>query len=224
MRRNLDVIELKKAAARKALEYIEPGMIIGVGSGTTVREFTRLLAESKIDVFCLPTSSDTEFLLSRYGLRILSPVSIERVDIAVDGADSILLEKKVILKGGGGALTREKIVDYSARRLIIIADETKLNRTYPVVVEIVPFAYSFVFPQLSKFGEPRLRISKHRLGPVITDNGNWLIDITIRLDKIDRKLESTINSIPGVVENGIFTKKATVIVARRDGRVEEVDV
>jgi len=215
---------LKKIAAEKALDFIEPGMIVGVGSGSTVKMFIEVLSQAKIDVVCVPTSIDTELMLTKYGLRIASFLEIEKIDIAIDGADSILLGKNIILKGGGGALTREKIIDYTAARLIIIVDETKINREYPVVVEIVPFAYNFVVNRLKRYGKPELRISRKKLGPVVTDNGNWLIDLHIPLEAIDGRFEKEIKLIPGVVENGIFRRDARVIIGKKDGGTREIDI
>ena len=213
---------LKKLVARAALEYIDDGMIIGVGSGSTVREFINLLASSRFRVKCVPTSYDTELLLRSLGLHVLLLRDVEKIDVAVDGADSVLMEKQVIIKGGGGALLREKIVDYLADEFIVIVDESKVNRRFPVPIEILPFAYSkLLLRELSRFGVPSLRLAKNKLGPVITDNGNWIIDLDIPSEKISRELETILNHIPGALENGVFTRAARILIANRDGRIEE---
>jgi len=213
---------LKKLVARAALEYIDDGMIIGVGSGSTVREFINLLASSRFRVKCVPTSYDTELLLRSLGLHVLLLRDVEKIDVAVDGADSVLMEKQVIIKGGGGALLREKIVDYLADEFIVIVDESKVNRRFPVPIEILPFAYSkLLLRELSRFGVPSLRLAKNKLGPVITDNGNWIIDLDIPREKISRELETILNHIPGALENGVFTRTARILIANRDGRIEE---
>ena len=213
---------LKKLVARAALEYIDDGMIIGVGSGSTVREFINLLASSRFRVKCVPTSYDTELLLRSLGLHVLLLRDVEKIDVAVDGADSVHMEKQVIIKGGGGALLREKIVDYLADEFIVIVDESKVNRRFPVPIEILPFAYSkLLLRELSRFGVPSLRLAKNKLGPVITDNGNWIIDLDIPSEKISRELETILNHIPGALENGVFTRAARILIANRDGRIEE---
>jgi len=215
---------MKRLAAERAIEYIEDGMKVGIGSGSTVKVFIDELKDSGIDVLCIPTSVDTEMELRKCGLRVTSICDVGRIDIAVDGADSILRDKGVILKGGGGALTREKIVDYEAEKLIIIADESKLNRIFPVVIEVIPYAYCSVMRALARYGKPKLRIAKEVLGPARTDNGNWLIDLHMDMDRMNRNLEFELNMIPGVVENGIFSRPARIIVGMSSGEIEEIDI
>ncbi len=212
----------KKIAAKRAIDFIEDGMIIGVGSGSTVKVFIELLSASGIRVKCVPTSLDTELALVKYGLSVVSFLEVDRIDIAVDGADSILLDKKIILKGGGGALTREKIVDYAAEKFVVIVDETKIGRRYPIVIEFIPFAYSFIARRLREWGEPVLRMADRRLGPVITDNGNWLIDLHIPPDMISGELEEKIKNIPGIVEVGIFRRNTKIIIGHKSGDIEEI--
>ncbi|MEX0567879.1 MAG: ribose 5-phosphate isomerase A [Candidatus Njordarchaeota archaeon] len=212
---------LKRIVAECALCFVDSGMILGIGSGTTVREFIKVLAEKKMDVVGVPTSMDTEMFMIQNRIKVMSPYEVDRIDLAVDGADSILLERNVVLKGGGGALAREKVVDYFAKKFLIIVDESKINRMVPIAVEIIPFSLFFVRKELEKYGQPYLRLSNKKLGPVITDNGNWLIDLRISMDKIDQKLEYDIKSIPGVVENGIFSREALILVSKKNGSVEE---
>lgn len=219
-----NLLFLKKAVARRAFGFLEEDMVVGIGSGSTVRELIKILAENKVGVRCVPTSLDTELMLHRYRLKVEDPNSVDRIDIAIDGADSVLPDKKVILKGGGGALTREKIVDYYAERFVVIADYTKVNRFFPIVVEVLPFAFSFAIKNLKRFGEPNIRYAANKLGPVITDNGNILVDLRVDVAKISRELERRINSIPGIVENGIFSRDTIVLVANKDGAIEEIQI
>lgn len=217
--------KLKKIVAKAALQYVHDGMILGVGSGSTVRELIELLSASHFRVKCVPTSYDTELILRKKNLSVLSLQDTDRIDLAIDGADSVFLEKGVIIKGGGGALLREKIVDYFADELIIIVTEEKVGRLFPVPVEVLPFAYSkFLLEKLSAYGTPTLRMARNKLGPVVTDNGNWIIDVKIPSDIISRKLEDDLRRIPGVFESGIFTKSAKVLIAREDGDVEEAKI
>lgn len=215
----------KKNAAIGALEFIEDGMVVGLGSGTTTEYFIRLLGEKmkeeRISVVGVPTSYDSEMQAKRAGIPL---IGLEReIDIAVDGAD--LIGHGYVLKGGGGALAREKVVDYAAEKFIVIADEGKVGKgkTYPLVVEAVPFAREYVAREIAKMGfEPELRVGGKKLGPVVTDNGNFLLDCAGRIPdaKGAAEFEKEINSIPGVVENGIFSKYSKIIVGDGKGSRE----
>ena len=137
---------------------------------------------------------------------------VSNVDIAVDGAD--IVTKTALLKGGGGACTIEKIIDYTADKFIVIADETKVKNELSgkVVIEVLPIAYKSVMKQ---FPNSQLRQATRKLGPVITDSGNFLIDVEMTVnDPVNMELK--INNIPGVIENGIFTKFDEIIIGTED--------
>ena len=208
-------------AAKAALEFVNNGMIIGLGSGSTAKEFIELLAErikkEKLDIVGVPTSFDTRIFAHKLGIRIAEPDEVKRIDIAVDGAD--VATKTALLKGGGGALLREKVVAYAAKRFIVIADETKLKQQLAgkVVLEVVPFAHHNVIQALHKYtNKIDYRSADVKLGPIITDNGNFLLDAEM-LVKDPKKIEVELNAIPGVVENGIFTKFDRIIVGSKEG-------
>ncbi|MEM4272577.1 MAG: ribose-5-phosphate isomerase RpiA [candidate division WOR-3 bacterium] len=210
----------KENAAIGALKYVEDGMVLGLGSGTTTAIFIELLAkkmrEEKLSITGVVTSYDSEMLARRLKIPLV-PLE-EEVDLAVDGAD--LVRKKYILKGGGGALTREKIVDYAAKKFIVIADEGKADTKakYPVVVEVVPFAYHYVEKEMRKLGfAPELRVGGKKLGPVVTDNGNFLLDCAGEVGGNPAELEMKLNSIPGVIENGVFSKFWKIIIGNEKG-------
>jgi ribose 5-phosphate isomerase A len=213
----------KKNAALGALKFIEDGMVVGLGSGTTAEHFILLLGEKmreeRISVVGVPTSYDSEMQAKKAGIPL---IGLEReVDVAIDGAD--LIGGGYVLKGGGGALTREKVVDYAAEKFIVIADEGKIGKgkTYPVVVEVVPFAREYVARELARMGfEPELRVGGKKLGPVVTDNGNFLLDCKGDVPGDAAGLERKLNSIPGVVENGIFSRYSKVIVGNGRGSRE----
>lgn len=213
----------KENAARGALKFIEDGMVVGLGSGTTTEHFIRLLGEKmeeeRISVVGVATSYDSEIQAKKAGIPL---IGLEReVDVAVDGAD--LIGKGYVLKGGGGALTREKVVDYAAEKFIVIADEGKIGdgKAYPVVVEVVPFARESVARELGKMGfEPELRVGGKKLGPVVTDNGNFIFDCEGNIPKDAAKLEKELNSIPGVVENGIFSRYFKIVIGNEKGSFE----
>jgi ribose 5-phosphate isomerase A len=207
-------------ASKKALEYIKNGMVVGLGSGTTAREFIKLLAEKvkkeKWSIKCVYTSFDSKIYAMELGLEIFELDQVDHIDVSVDGAD--VATKIALLKGGGGACKREKILGYAAKKFIIIADETKIKDKLEgkVVVEVVPSAYSFVLRELQKISKASVRMAGGKLGPIITDNGNLLIDAEM-LVKDPKEMEKTLKNIPGVVDNGIFTKFDQVIIGTKTG-------
>ncbi len=222
---------LKKLAAEKALEYIEDGMTIGIGSGSTVAQFIRLLArkvkDENLNIKGVPTSIDTQLMMNLFGIPAANIFEVENIDIAVDGADSVLIDKNLLIKGGGGAFTQEKIIDYWAEKLVIIVDETKVNRHYKIPLEIIPMALNSVKKALKKyFPEHKfeLRLCKGKVGPCISDNGNIIADLHLPKLLIKKELENLLNSIPGIVENGIFTKKSTVLIAKSNFKVMKIEL
>jgi ribose 5-phosphate isomerase A len=206
-------------AAKAAVGYVEDGMCVGLGSGSTVREFIRLLGEKVkqgLKVTCVTTSFDSRMLAIEHGIFVTETDAIEEIDLAVDGADSVT--KDALLKGGGGALTREKIIDYNAKRFIVIADESKVQEGVlegPVNLEVLPFAAPLVMRQLKEH-DPKIRMSKAKLGPVISDNGSFIIDCRMRLED-PKKTEEWLKSMPGIIENGIFTRFDMIIIGNEKG-------
>jgi len=206
----MDVKALKEMAAEAALNYIQPGMVVGVGTGSTSNLFIEALGRAKIHVEGYVASSlATEARLKSLGLPVLDLNATGDIPVYIDGADEIDPHFRLI-KGGGGALTREKIVASAARRFICIADSSKDKPalgSFPLPVEVIPFARSFVARQLVKLGgNPVLRKD------VTTDNGNVILDVT-GLDLSDPlAMESRINSIPGVLDNGIFAQRRADVV------------
>lgn len=215
-------MDAKLNACIGAMKHVRDGMVLGLGTGSTVFHFINLVGEEmrKGKRFtCVATSFDTEMLAKKNGIPIVSLDQVPGIDLAVDGAD--LVAGNYVLKGGGGALAREKVVDYFADKFLVVVDEGKLKiKSYPVVVECLPFAYSTVMKALEKMGaKPKLRSGGGKAGPVVSDNGNFLLDCEMAVES-PKKLEQEINSIPGVVENGIFTKFSRVIVGTEAGSRE----
>ncbi|MBU2758996.1 ribose-5-phosphate isomerase RpiA [Acidithiobacillus sulfurivorans] len=211
---------LKKMAAEAALSYIQPGMVVGVGTGSTTNFFIDALGAAKIHVDGYVASSiATENRLKAQGLNVLDLNSTGDIPVYVDGADEADPHFRLI-KGGGAALTREKIVASAARLFVCIADASKdkpMLGKFPLPVEVIPFARSFVARQLVKLGgSPTLR------NGVTTDNGNAIIDVT-GLDFSDPvKMEAAINLIPGVLDNGIFAhRRADVMLFGSENGVIE---
>lgn len=195
--------DLKAKAAQAALEYIGDNMIIGVGTGSTVNYFIDELAKirQRIDA-CVASSSATEARLRAAGLPVIDLNVADEVSVYIDGADEVNARCEMI-KGGGGALTREKIIASVALQFICIVDETKLVQHlggFPIAIEVIPMARSYVARELVKLGGDPV----YREG-FVTDNGNIILDVhNMPLGCLPKTLEDTINTIPGVVENGIF--------------------
>jgi ribose 5-phosphate isomerase A len=208
---------LKAKAAKAALAYLDDNMIIGVGTGSTVNYFIDELAAIKhrIDA-CVPSSKITETRLRAAGIPIIDLNAASDLPIFVDGADEVNARHEMI-KGGGGALTREKIIATAARQFICIVDESKVVKhlgDFPVAVEVIPMARSFVARELVKLGgDPEYREG------FITDNGNIILRVYNLKITAAAALEEAIKLIPGVVENGLFAKRLAdkVLVASEAG-------
>ena len=213
----MDHNALKKAAAEAALAFIEPGTVIGVGTGSTVNYFIDALASRKDDLRGAVASSEaTAARLREHGIPVLDLNTVDELPIYVDGADEVNAHREMI-KGGGGALTREKIIAAVARKFICVVDESKKVQRlggFPLPVEVIPMARSHVARRLAALGgQP-----KYREG-FVTDNGNVILDVH-RLD-VSRplKLEEQLNSITGVVTNGLFALRPAdlVLIATSQG-------
>jgi len=207
----------KKAAAKHSVSLIRDGMIIGLGTGSTasfaIKEISRLVKKG-FDLKGVPTSIQTQKLAKTLGIP-LTTLDNGLPDITIDGADSI--GKGHVIKGGGGALTREKIVAYASKLFVVIVDEEKLNegRYRPKIpVEVMPFSLGYVLPKLFKYGSVEIRMSgKNKF---VTDNGNYIVDV-YHEKKVQPSWEAEINSITGVIANGIFTRQCDIIVGTSDG-------
>jgi len=215
--------QMKINAAKAALKFVKNGMTLGLGTGTTSSKFLRLLADrikkEKLKIRGVPTSKGIEFMARSLGIPVVFPEGVEQIDLAVDGADQCT--KIALLKGGGGALVREKIIDYAAKEFIVIADESKVSRVLnnKTVVEVLPFAYAFVKRTLKKFGlKPKIRMLDNG-NPFISDNGNYLIDCEMEINDAE-KVEKWIDGVPGVVENGVFTRFTRIIIGTGKGSYE----
>ena len=197
--------ELKRAVGRAAIAYVQPGKIVGVGTGSTANHFIDALAEHKADIpGAIASSEATRQRLEKHGIPVLDLNSVDSLYLYVDGADEIT-PQLWMTKGGGGALTREKIVGAVARTFVCIADESKLVEVlgrFPLPVEVIPMARSYVARELVKLGGvPEWRPN------FMTDNGNAILDVwNLHIDK-PVELEQRINQIAGVVTNGLFAQR-----------------
>ncbi|MDR0913283.1 MAG: ribose-5-phosphate isomerase RpiA [Methanobrevibacter sp.] len=217
-------MNLKKIAAMAAVEEIKENQVVGLGTGSTTHYFIEELAkrnkEEELNILGIPTSYQS-FLLANKGGIAITTLDEHDIDIAIDGADEIDPDLNLI-KGGGAAHTLEKIVDYSADKFIVIADESKIVDklgAFPLPLEIIPNAVKPVTRELNDFGaKVEIRMGIKKDGPVITDNSNFILDAQFPLIENPIQLEKDLNSIPGVVENGLFcqmTDKA--IIGTKDG-------
>jgi ribose 5-phosphate isomerase A len=206
----MDQNQKKKAAADAALAYVKADTIVGVGTGSTVNYFIDALAAKKNDIIGAVSSSDASTeRLKKLGIEVFDLNSIDALDIYVDGADEIT-EHKHMIKGGGAALTREKIVAAVAKTFICIIDDTKhvpVLGKFPLPVEVIPMARSYVAREIVKLGgDPAYRTG------VVTDNGNVILDVH-NLDILNPiELEDKLNNIVGVVTNGLFAARGADIV------------
>jgi len=212
----MDQLEMKKLAARAALKYVKPDTIVGVGSGSTVNCFIEALGELKDQIQgAVAASKASEELLRKQGIEVFNANDVSSLDIYVDGADEIN-PQKMMIKGGGAALTREKIVAALAKKFICIVDSSKqvdvLGSTFPV--EVIPMARSQVGRKLVSLGGA----PEYREG-VVTDNGNVILDVHNFAILNPVEMEKELNNIAGVVTNGIFALRGAdiVIVGTPDG-------
>ncbi|MFO7960784.1 MAG: ribose-5-phosphate isomerase RpiA [Nitriliruptoraceae bacterium] len=220
----LSADDRKRAVATAALELIDDGMRLGLGSGSTVEHLLGAIAERGLDVAGVPSSEATAAYCRELGISLLSPAEVDGLDLAIDGADE-LDRTLTATKGGGGALLREKVVATMAERFVIIATTEKLVErladTFPLPVEVVPFAVGPVTRSLRSRGyEVTLRTAGE--GPaVVTDNGNHLLDARVAGGLEDPAVEDLwITTLPGVVTSGLFVDLARVaLLADEQGAV-----
>ncbi|RME04627.1 MAG: ribose-5-phosphate isomerase RpiA [Deltaproteobacteria bacterium] len=220
--------EAKRLAALEAVSLVEGGEVVGLGTGSTtalaIEALGRRIAEEKLDIVGIPTSYAAARLARRHGIPLRTLDDVEEIDIAIDGADEIDDEKNLI-KGGGGAHTREKIIAAAARRFVVIADASKrvgrLGERFPVPVELLPLALPLVEKRLAALGgTPTLRLARCKDGPVISDQGNFILDVTFEAIEDPTRLEAQINAIPGVLDNGIFPRMADLVLIGHETGVQ----
>jgi len=218
----------KRNAALEAVKHVQDGFKVGLGSGSTaayaIKEIGRMIRRRGIRVLGVPTSHQAYLLAIEWGIPTTTLDQHPELDLTIDGADQIDRDLNLI-KGMGGALAREKIVASASKRVIIVADETKiverLGDDHPVPVEVLPFALSHVISKIRSFnGKPRLRESKGKVGPVVTDNGNFILDVDFGAIENPKELDIRLKLISGVVETGLFVGLAnTVYVGKLDGGI-----
>ena len=225
----MNIDQQKRAAAARALEFVEPGMRLGLGTGSTARHFVELLAQrvrEGLRIVAVPTSEETQRDAQRLGVPLTSLDETPALDLTVDGADEIAPDLALV-KGGGGALLREKIVASASASMVVIADESKWVRVlgrFPLPIEVVPFGLAATRAAIeaaaAAAGSPgRAELRKRKdAAPFVTDGGHWILDA--HLDRIadPQALADRLARIPGVVEHGLFIGLAqAAVLANADG-------
>lgn len=229
--------EIKTRVGRRAAEeHVKSGMKLGMGTGSTavwsIRRIGELLRSGELsDIIAVPTSFQATMECHDQGIPVRSlndPEIGGALDLTIDGADEVD-QKLRLTKGGGAALLMEKVVAYSSGTLVIVVDDSKtvehLGLDFPIPLEVQPEARLSVTRELErrKF-KVKLRMAVRKMGPVITDNGNILLDINIDGPGDPEELERELNLVPGILENGLFTRvKPIVYVGRTSGKVERLD-
>lgn len=223
--------QAKRNAALEAVKHVQDGFVVGLGSGSTaayaIKEIGNRIKREKIRVLGVPTSYQAFMLAVQYRIPITTMEENPTLDLAIDGADQIDPELNLI-KGMGGALTREKIVASASKKLVIVADESKKvevlgENNHLVPIEVVPFAVPLVTHRIGEIGgKPTLREGAKKVGPVVTDNGNMLIDTNFGLIHDPAKLGKKLKMIPGVVETGLFVKMADIAYIGKRSGVEKL--
>lgn len=218
------------SAAAQAIREIRDNTTIGLGSGNTILRALELAAErirkENLKITFIPTSYQTEIAAKKLGLKTANLEEDTEPELALDGADQIQWRTLDLVKGGGAALLREKIVDSTARRLVIVVDEKKLAKTLggpqPIPVEITPFGYASTLEKIRQISEKTvLREAGGKVGPVVTDNGNLIADAYFRSLRRPEIVNEKLKKIPGVIETGLFLDMCDVAyVGRKDGRVD----
>ncbi len=216
----------KKLAADAAVDYIREGMILGLGSGSTaffaIQKIGELVQDG-LKIQAVSSSLASAELARQLGIPLIGMTEIQTIDLTIDGADEVD-EQGNLIKGGGGALTREKILAYNSKQFVVVVDESKLSKRlgrFPVAVELVPFGYNLALLHLQKLGcEVRLRQKQNQFFK--TDNGNWIADCQFGNIDDPEKLNAAINVIPGVVESGLFSHKMvhSIIAGYENGTVK----
>ena len=226
-------VEKKILAAQKAFEYVEDGMKLGLGTGSTADEFTKILSDNVkngLDVICVPTSENTKDLAESLNIPLASLENINFLDLTVDGADEVD-DDLSLLKGGGGALLREKIIAFNSKKMIVIADDTKKVSKlgeFRLPIELIKFEHKItinrVLEKLENIGYPgtaELRVINGN--PFTTDSENLIYDLSIGLIEEPAIIDNLLNSIPGVVENGLFVDMANIVIIGEQNGVKIIE-
>lgn len=217
--------EAKKRAAEFAVTFVQDGQVVGLGTGSTAKyaiEAVARMVRDGLRLKAVPTSMATALMAQKLGITLVELNDVATVDLTIDGADEIDPGFNMI-KGGGGALTREKLVAIASKRKIILGDESKLvdvlGQSRPLPVEVLPFSWAMASRGLAELGcSPELRLADGK--NFLTDNGNYILDCTFPAIRQPEKLERSIKLLPGIVESGLFVGLADTVVIGYEDRAE----
>lgn len=213
-----DLENLKQAAALKALDFVRDGMVVGLGTGSTAKHLVIALGErvrAGMKLRAVPTSLETAELARQVGIPLIDTANRWEIDVAIDGADQVDPNFNLI-KGGGGALLKEKIVAASAKQFIVMVDQTKqvpvLGGSFPLPIEIIPFGWGSTAREIEALTRGRVVLRERNGAPFKTEAGHLILDV--HLDRIDKpaELETALNLIPGVVETGLFINRTHILI------------
>jgi ribose 5-phosphate isomerase A len=221
----MDKERFKQMAAEKAVEEIQPGAIVGLGTGSTVYYVLLALGEKVRDglnITGIATSKQTETISAKQGIPLSTLAERPVIDLTIDGADEIDPSLNLI-KGGGGALVREKIIAHASKRLVIVADESKLvsvlGTTFALPVEVLQFGWEATQTAINNIcGKSTMRYSGEK--PFLSDNGNYILDCRFDMIRQPAQIELQLNNLPGVVENGLFVSRADKAIIGTTSGVE----
>ncbi|MCX9025869.1 MAG: ribose-5-phosphate isomerase RpiA [Candidatus Methanoperedens sp.] len=222
--KNPTKINPKQAAGEKAAQLVKNGMVVGLGTGSTTAYAIKELGkrvDSGLKILGVPTSYQSAFLAAENGIQLTTLDEHPVLDIDIDGADQVA--NFAAIKGGGAAHTREKIVAQSAKKFVVVTDESKISEVlnHPVPLEVLPFARKLVVKQVAKLGgKAVVRIGVNKDGPIISDNGNFILDADFGEINDPESLDRELSQCAGIVEHGIFTKVDLVYIGKIDGSVE----
>jgi ribose 5-phosphate isomerase A len=226
------VEKAKKMAALEAVKHVKNGFIVGLGSGSTaayaIEEIGNKIARKKLHVLGVPTSYQAFTFAVKHGITITTLDEHPVPDVTIDGADQVDADLNLI-KGMGGALTREKIVACASKQNVIVADASKKvtvlgENGQPVPIEVLPFAVPFVMRRVKEIGgTPILREGTGKVGPVITDNGNVILDVNFGLIRKPADLARDLKAVSGVVETGLFVGMAHIVYVGNSSTVERLE-
>ena len=213
-----DLDSCKKAAALKAVEYVRDGMVVGLGTGSTAKHLVIALGEkvrAGMTLRGVPTSHETATLARQSGIALIDSENRWEIDVAIDGADQVDPSFNLI-KGGGGALLKEKIVAASAKQFIVVVDHTKqvtvLGGSFPLPIEVIPFGWGSTAREIEKLTHSPVVLRERNGAPFKTEAGNLIVDV--HLQRIDQPeaLETALNHIPGIVETGLFVGRTDILI------------
>ncbi|WP_462413250.1 ribose-5-phosphate isomerase RpiA [Neobacillus sp. Marseille-QA0830] len=206
----------KKEVGEKAVDYVKDGMVVGLGTGSTVYYTLHKLAtlvQQGLSIRGIPTSFQTKKLAMELGIPLVSFKEVEQIDLALDGADEVSPDLHLI-KGGGGALLREKIIAKASKTFVVVADSHKMVHqlgTFPLPVEVLPFGVEMTSKYIQELGgSTKLRLTEGI--PYLTDNGNYILDCNFQNITNPGTLEKNLNLIPGVIDNGLFVGMADIVI------------